>query len=139
MEYRLFQPDLFQKKEGNWVLVGCKCAKCGAISFPANELCTSCLSEDMETVEIAPKGRLYSYTITRRPVDRWPAPHAIGMISIPEQELRIMAPLIMENGDETFHVGEEMEMEIAKYWDEEDGEVFGYKYRPVRTLKEDEQ
>ncbi|MCR4443444.1 MAG: zinc ribbon domain-containing protein [Peptococcaceae bacterium] len=128
----LFWPELFKETDKGLVLVANKCKKCGAVSFPKNELCVFCLGEEMEEVELSRKGILYSYTITRVPVDKWTAPHAIGQISIPENQLRIVAPLIMEDENDTFNIGDELEMEIAKYWDDGDNEVMGYKYRPVK-------
>lgn len=124
-----FEKSLFQEKDGRWALVGSRCRRCGKISFPAGGLCVDCLNEELEPVEIASEGTLYSYTITRRPVGNWKPPFAIGLVSIPEQQLRIMAPLVMD-GCEDFRVGEPLEMVIDKYWDAADGtEVYGYKFR----------
>ena len=130
----LFWPELFKETDTGLVMVANKCKKCGSVSFPKNELCVYCLNEEMEEIELCKRGILYSYTITRTPVEKWTVPHAIGQISIPENQLRIVAPLIMQQETDTFTIGDEVEMEIAKYWDEGEDEIVGYKYRPV--LKE---
>ena len=131
MGQKLFREDVFAEKDGKLTVVGCKCRQCGAISYPKNDQCVFCLAEDMEEVEINKKGILYSYTITRRNVDRWKAPHAIGMIWMPDQKVSLVAPLIMEGEEDPFTCGEEMEMVITKYWDEGDDEVIGYKFKQV--------
>ena len=131
MGQKLFREDLFAVKDGKPVVVGNRCRKCGAISFPKNDLCVFCLGEDLEEVEIARTGELYSYTITRRQVDNWKAPHAIGMVRIPEQQVTLVAPLAMEGEEDNFVVDEKVEMVIDKYWDEGDDEIIGYKFRKV--------
>jgi uncharacterized protein len=131
----LFWPELFKETDRGLVMVASKCKKCGSVSFPKNELCVFCLNEEMEEIELSKRGVLYSYTITRMPVDRWTAPHAIGQISIPENQLRIVAPLIMQQETDTFTIGDEVEMEIAKYWDDGEDDIVGYKYRPVPKEK----
>ena len=131
----LFWPELFKETDAGLVMVANKCTKCGAVSFPKNELCVFCLNEEMEEIELSKRGILYTYTITRMPVDRWTPPHAIGEITIPEDRLRIVAPLVMQEETDTFTIGDEMEMVIAKYWDEGDDEIIGYKYRPVPKEK----
>jgi uncharacterized OB-fold protein len=82
----------------------------------------------MEELILSKRGTLYSYTITRVPVGRYPIPHAIGMITLPEK-VRLTAPLVM--GDQDFKIGDEMEMEITTLWTEEDRDVIGYKFRAV--------
>lgn len=131
MKQRVFRKDLFVNENGKWIVVGNKCKNCGTISFPKNDLCVFCLGEEMEEVKINTEGELYSYTITRRAVDRWTPPHAIGMIRIPEQQVSLLAPLVMDGSDDSFTVGEKMEMIIDRYWEEDGEEVIGYKYRKL--------
>lgn len=133
---KFFEDALFQEKDGRWALTGSRCRQCRKISFPPSGLCVNCLSEEMEPAEISSEGSLYSYTITRRPVGNWKPPFAIGLVSLPQQELRIMAPLVMD-GDEDFHIGEKLEMILDKYWDEADGsEIYGYKFRRIDDHRE---
>ena len=120
--------DLFKETPEGIVLVGNKCKSCGTTFFPKADFCSQCLNKEMEELVLSKRGKLYSYTITRVPVARYPIPHAIGMITLPEN-VRITAPLIM--GEEDFKVGAEMEMEITTLWTEEDREVIGYKFRAV--------
>jgi uncharacterized protein len=120
--------DLFKMTPDGIVLVGNKCPQCGAAFFPKAEFCTQCLNKELEELPLSKRGTLYSYTITRVPVGRYPIPHAVGMITLPEK-IRITVPLIIS--EEDFKIGEEMEMEISTLWTEEDHDVIGYKFKAV--------
>jgi uncharacterized protein len=124
----LFRKDLFKEKNGSYVLVGNKCTKCGRIAFPKATFCVHCLNETMEEFELSSKGTLYSYTITRVPVDKFPVPHAIGIIMLPER-VRLTTPLVIGAGN--FKIGTEMEMVITTLWTEADKNVIGYKFKAV--------
>jgi uncharacterized protein len=124
-----FREDLIKGKADGIVLVGNKCRKCGKVFFPKADFCNQCLSLEMEEAELSRRGILYSYTITRVPVGKFPIPHPIGMITIPEDKVRIVAPLVPE---EEYSIGAEMEMVAAPLWTEEDKVIMGYKFRTVR-------
>ena len=129
MKKKVFiRDDLFKETPDGVVLVGNKCAECGRAFFPKADFCTNCLSKELEEIVLSKKGTLYSYTITRVPVGKFPIPHAVGMISLPE-EVRLTTPLVI--GDEDFKVGAEMEMIIDTLWTEEDHDVVGYKFKAV--------
>jgi uncharacterized OB-fold protein len=120
--------DLFKETSDGVVLVGNKCTACGRAFFPKADFCTQCLSKELEEIVLSKRGTLYSYTITRVPVGKFPIPHAIGMITLPEK-VRLTAPLVI--GEEDFKIGSEMEMEITTLWTEGDRDVIGYKFRAV--------
>jgi uncharacterized OB-fold protein len=120
--------DLFKETPDGVVLVGNKCTACDTAFFPKADFCTKCLSKELDELVLSKRGTLYSYTITRVPVGRYPIPHAVGMITLPEK-VRLTAPLIM--GEDDFKIGAEMEMEICTLWEEEDRDVIGYKFRAV--------
>jgi len=119
---------LYKETPEGIVLVGNKCPKCGGAFFPKAEFCTRCLNRELEEMVLSKRGKLYSYTITRVPVAKYPVPHAIGMITLPEK-VRITAPLVV--GDRDFKIGDEMEMEISTLWSEVDRDVIGYKFKAV--------
>ena len=124
----LFRPDVFKETSEGLVLVGNRCPSCGHIAFPKASFCTHCLNENMGEVELSKKGTLYSFTITRLPVARFPVPHALGIIILPEK-VRLTAPLVM--GDRDFEVGAEMEMVITTLWTEDNKNIIGYKFKMV--------
>jgi len=124
----LFRPDLFKETPSGYVLIGNKCPSCGLISFPKAEFCINCLNENMEEVELSKRGTLYSWTVTRVPVGKFPLPYAIGMITLPEK-VRLFAPLVIDKKE--FEIGTEMEMEIATLWMEGEKNFIGYKFKAV--------
>jgi uncharacterized protein len=119
---------LFKETPAGIVLVGNKCPKCDGAFFPKAEFCTKCLNRELEEMVLSKRGKLYSYTVTRVPVAKYPIPHAIGMITLPEK-VRLTAPLVI--GDKDFKIGAEMEMEITTLWNEVDRNVIGYKFKAV--------
>jgi uncharacterized protein len=120
--------DLFKETPDGIVLAGNKCPNCGTAFFPKADFCNQCLNKELEEMVLSKRGTLYSYTITRVPVGKYPIPHAIGMITLPEK-VRLTAPLVM--GEEDFKIGSEMEMEITTLWSELDHDVIGYKFKTV--------
>ena len=125
----LFRKDLFKETPEGLVLVGNKCTACGSVFFPKADFCTGCLNETMEEIPLSKRGTLYSYTITRVPLGKFPIPHALGFVTLPEK-VRIFTPLII--GENEFQVGDTMEMEIATLWTEPDKNVIGYKFKTVK-------
>ena len=43
-------------------LLGTKCLKCGFLEVPAKALCTKCLSDEIEIVEVKPEGKIAAFT-----------------------------------------------------------------------------
>jgi uncharacterized protein len=125
---KFIRDDLFKETSEGVVLVGNKCPACGRAFYPKADFCTHCLNKELEEMVLSKRGKLYSYTITRVPVGKFPIPHAIGMITLPEK-VRLTAPLVM--GEEDFKIGADMEMEITTLWSEMDHDVVGYKFKAV--------
>lgn len=143
MDRIVFKDGILKQTEDGEVLRAMRCRSCGEIVFPAEDMCYRCLSEDMEEITLSKKGKLYSFTVLYRPVNRFPVPHAVGYVDLPEK-IRIFTPLViddpasLEKGYE-FKNDSEVEMVIDTLWTEEDGtEVYGYKFRVCR-LPESEQ
>lgn len=125
-----FWPEegLYREDEKGIRLLASKCTHCGSIIFPQNDICHDCLSEELEEVELSTRGILHSWTITRVPVGKYPAPHALGVISLPDDKVRVTAPMVYQD---SYQIGAPVEIVSAKYWDEEDCEVWGYKFRQL--------
>ena len=123
-----FQEGLFEERPDGPVLVCNQCTCFGQRYFPASEFCNACLGEEFESVALSTKGELYSYTITRVPVAKFPVPHAVGMISLPEDKVRLVAPLSIDE-DHPFRVGAPVDLVVDTLWTEGDREVCGYKFK----------
>lgn len=132
MGQKLFRDDLFVQKDGNWVVVGNKCKKCGAISFPKNDLCVFCLAEgEMEEVELEHTGKLYSYSTTFRNVGNWKAPFTTGIVWLEDQQVSLVSPLLKDEDDE-YRCGAQVQMVLDKYYDDGEDEVIGYKFKQIK-------
>lgn len=123
-----WEEGLFKEDENGVHLRGSKCKKCGKIHFPSSEICHGCYSEDMEETLLSQKGVLHSWTITRVPVGKFPCPHPLGVISLSEDRVRVTAPLIAQD---SYEIGKPVQIESAILWEEEDCEVWGYKFRQL--------
>lgn len=125
-----------EKPDGDIVLIGSECAKCGHRAYPATTFCGKCLSKEQNEYELEKQGEIYSYTITRvqPPYGHYPVPHPIARISIPESRARVTAPLFMED-EPDFKVGAKVKMEIAEYWEEDDKIVIGPKFRIIKEAE----
>lgn len=61
-----------------------RCAACGQLDPGPRELCPSCYSPRMETVAVAGRGTLVSWTHVRRPPSRFQAdgPYAVAVVDL---------------------------------------------------------
>ena len=123
-----FREGLFEEVDGRGILVGSRCRQCGQVAFPKRKVCLKCLSQDLESVDLSPGGKLYSYTIVHMPSEHFEPPYAIGWIELPEG-IRVFSQLRgwQENKLKT---GADMELSIEKLWEKEDREVMGFVFRP---------
>ncbi len=94
-----------------------RCKKCSRYHFYPREQCPFCFSPDLEWVPASGKGRLYSYTIIRQPIN--PAfaedvPYPFAMVQTDEgvrmisnvvgcrvEDLKVDMPLVVEFVDAT--------------------------------------
>lgn len=127
---------LFEWLEDGAHLIGSRCRECGEVTFPPNPFCPQCCTETVENIPLSRRGVLYSFTIQRfKPPFpyRGPepfVPYGVGMIELPEG-LRITS-VLEENDPEMLRVGVEMELAIAKFFEDEEGnEVLSYRFKAI--------
>ncbi len=120
-----------EKEDGSLAMVGLKCKKCGFISFPAIRTCVKCGSEEMDPVELAQEGELYTWTQTMRPVNHMPAGAITGYVDLTDG-VRIYAPLDTLEGDVP-RIGAKIRIGYRTLWTEEDGtQVVGYVGKQIK-------
>ncbi|WP_344420135.1 Zn-ribbon domain-containing OB-fold protein [Pseudonocardia ailaonensis] len=67
------------------VLLYQQCASCGTATFPAHEICRSCLSPDLRWTESSGTGSVYTFTVIHRePVPRFPVPTVLAIVDVDE-------------------------------------------------------
>lgn len=119
---------LFTEEDGG-ALLATKCKKCGQIYFPPRNRCIECYSKEMEQVKLGKTGKLYTYTVVMMPVQKYKPPFALAWVELPEG-VRVFTQLKgWENAK--LKIGMDMNIVIDKLWENEEKEVFGYKYQPV--------
>ncbi len=67
-------------------LLGLKCKKCGAITVPPKIICGSCISADIDIVELSGKGKIQTFTTVFVPPEgrEAEAPYIIVMVELDE-------------------------------------------------------
>ena len=116
-------------------LMGTKCRECGEVFFGKAVACQQCQSENLESIALGRKGKLYSYTINRnRPPGDYKGPEpfqpfAVGLVELPEG-ISIVSVLTDCDFDK-LEVGMGLELSIEELYKDEDGNtVITYKFRP---------
>ncbi len=119
-----------QATEG--VLVGHRCKECDISVFGPAVFCQACSSSDLESIQFAGRGTLYSYTVVRVPPAGWPGrvPYVLGEVELPEGP-HVLAEVIGLDEDEPT-IGMTMELALENLAGA-DGEtqLAVYKWRPA--------
>lgn len=93
--------------------MGGKCRKCGKLYLPPRPICDNCFSKDFEWIDIAPKGKLLTYTVIHIAPAQFQsmAPYAIGIVKL-ENGLKIpgMIKGVMQEG---LKIGMELTMDFG--------------------------
>ncbi len=109
-----------------------KCVKCGTINFPGRLVCPDCGARDFETIRLAGKGKIDTFTVTQIAPDGYgdQAPYAVGIVAL-EEGIRVMAQ-ITDCDPETLKIGDPVTMQFR--WIKEEGKtgiiMYGYKFVP---------
>jgi uncharacterized OB-fold protein len=120
---------LFAQEGDKAYLIGNRCEDCGQVFFPPRAFCFHCSSQKMETITLGNRGKLYSFTTSHMPSTHFQPPYTVGWIDLMEG-VRIFSPIKKTEG-QLLQVGMEMELVIDELWQEANGRVVGYKYRPA--------
>ncbi len=121
-------------------LLGGRCVDCDAHSFPKTSGCSRCTSTNIEEVELAARGTLWTWTVQGFPPKAPPymgetdpakfEPFGVGYVELPGQ-VKVEARLTEADPDK-LEIGMEMEMTIVALGTNEDGdEVVTYAFAPV--------
>ncbi|MCP4213608.1 MAG: Zn-ribbon domain-containing OB-fold protein [bacterium] len=109
-----------------------KCTKCGHINFPGRLICPKCRAREFETLNLAGKGNLESFTIIRIAPSGFGdlAPYAVGIVKL-DEGIRVMAQ-VTDCDPETLKIGDNMVTQFRRI--NEEGKtgmiMYGYKFVP---------
>ena len=110
-------------------LIGFKCRNCGCILPSLTVTCMCCYSNDLKTMSLSGKGRLYTYTINYMDSGYLKAPFASGLVKL-EEGFWIYS-VLKETENKPFKKDMDVKLVVEKLWDKDGDEVIGYKFQPV--------
>ncbi len=118
------------------VLLGFRCGECGVRVFGPATFCQACTSGDLTAVELAPLGKLFSFTVVRVPPAGWagPVPYVLGEVELAEGP-HVLAEVVDAEA-ESLAVGMDMELALRSVT-VGDSEKAVYKWRPVEESSEE--
>lgn len=82
---RTLAPFLAAAKDRRLVVQ--RCARCGTLRFPPRELCTSCLSTEVEWAEVSGRGEIFSFNVMHQvyhPAFATEVPYAVVVVKLEE-------------------------------------------------------
>jgi uncharacterized OB-fold protein len=79
-------------------LIGARCRNCGALRFPAIEVCANCQREESDRVELSDHGTVFTFTIVHAAPPGYcgEVPYALGVVELPEG-LRVTSTLLADD------------------------------------------
>ena len=115
-------------------LMGSKCKKCGARSFPPRADCEACMSGDFEFFEMTGKAKLHTFTkIVAAPTGfEDAAPYIVGVVDLDEGG-RALAWFGETIKEEEINIGMELQMVPQIFEDLEEIKVYYSLEKPGTT------
>jgi uncharacterized OB-fold protein len=138
-------PGLFTLAAGLPRLIGSRCARCGAVTFPSQPSCPRCTSTEVAERLLARHGTLWSWTIQCFPPKSPPyavddpdsfEPYGVGYVELPG-EVRVETRLT-EADPGRLRIGMAMELTLIPAPGHGTG-VVTYAFRPVGEEEADER
>ena len=133
-----FAPDVFTWPSPEPQLIGARCEKCAAVTFPFQGACPRCGSLEMERRLLPRRGTLWSFT-TQEFLPKEPyaggetqatfKPFGVGLIKLGD-EVKVEGRLT-EADPKKLRIGGEVELTIIPFRTDEDAEVVTFAFRPV--------
>lgn len=109
-----------------------KCSHCGKINFPPRIVCPECQGREFETMKLAEKGKVLTYTVIRVAPQQFAdqAPFAVGIVEL-EDGVRLMGQIVDCDID-LIKIDQKVKLEFRKIYDVgESGLIcYGYKFVP---------
>jgi uncharacterized OB-fold protein len=127
------EPDVLSvgREEGEDVLLGSRCTRCGRYFFPQRVWCGGCAEPTTEVVELSRQGTLTSFTrLHRKPeYSIIEPPYILGEVTLPEG-LRIYS-VITTKDDTDPTMGQAVGLRSIQVREQQGGAVFAYAFAPT--------
>ncbi len=126
-------PRIWQLAERRYGLLGSKCTVCGKTYIGPRNVCPVCNSEKIETIQLPPRGTIYSYTV----VHTLPAekdnygPYIMAIVEL-EDGTKLTAEIV-DCDSEDVKIGMRVELAFRVIGQESEHGIiyYGYKFRPI--------
>lgn len=121
-------------------LLGTRCGACWSYFFPAeNVVCRnpSCRSAQLEKVELAPRGKVWSYTNTcYKPPPPYVAeepfvPFVIAAVELAEEKLVVLGQMLKGTELSSMKIGMDVELRLETLYEDDDKEYITWKWAPA--------
>jgi uncharacterized OB-fold protein len=135
-------PSYWKTLPQRYCLIGMRCKNCGAINFPAREICISCKRKsEFKPKKLSGRGKIYSYTVIAAgsappefsEQEKLAGSFPVAIIEL-EEGLRIVAQ-ITDYEQEDLKIEAEVEAVFRKIYEEDKVIRYGLKFRPVKKRK----
>lgn len=135
-----FAPEVFTWPDDAPRLIGARCPRCSAVTFPAQVSCPRCGAVEMDRHLLPRRGTLWTWT-TQEFLPKEPyaggetqatfRPYGIGLVQLGD-EVRVEGRLT-EADPQRLRIGMEMEVVVVPFRTDDDGtEVMTYAFEAVR-------
>ncbi len=108
------------------VLVGGRCADCGARAFPRPPVCTGCMSETIVAERLPRAGTLYAFSVVHIAPKKWKLPMTIGYVDLTD-DVRVFTHL--EGAG--LAIGDTVEVALGVVGQDEEGPIESFVFRRV--------
>jgi uncharacterized OB-fold protein len=121
-------------------LIGSRCDLCGTITFPAREICPSCVRGiTMKPIPLDGKGKIDSFSISYVAPPGFEAPYIQAWIELVEGPRIFSTITECEPSEQVLNIGMEVEFVIGKVAEDDCGnDLLTYQFRPTKTQKDTE-
>jgi uncharacterized OB-fold protein len=133
-----FAPDVFTWPAEQPQLIGARCPKCAAVTFPYQGSCPRCGCVEMEQRLLPRRGKIWSWT-TQEFLPKEPyaggetpetfKPFGVGVVQLGD-EVRVEGRLT-ESDPAKLRIGDEVELTIIPFRTESDTQVVTFAFKPV--------
>ncbi|HWE66298.1 MAG TPA: OB-fold domain-containing protein [Acidimicrobiales bacterium] len=116
------------------ILLGSRCAACGAHHFPRHDTCPYCSVEDPQPTELSAAGTLWAWTAVTAPPPGYAGetPFGIGVVELPEG-IRVITRLTVSDPG-ALRLGQPMELRVVPLHVNDAGDdVVTFAFAPTDT------
>jgi uncharacterized protein len=133
-----FAPEVFTWPSDEPQLIGGRCVRCEAVTFPRPASCPRCGTPDMNEHLLPRRGTLWTFTtqdfLPKEPYASGETmetfkPYGVGLVQLGD-EVRVEGRLT-EADPAKLRIGMEVEVVVVPFRADDDGEVLVYAFAPV--------